>query len=187
MDKYDSYADLRASERPEVDFTVQVLQRQDPKVAIIAPHGGGIEPGTAELAVQIAGEQFSLYCFKGIKKSGNRNLHITSQNFDEPQCLDLIKKHERVVAIHGCDTKGERVLLGGRDQELIAELAEAVRSIGIGAETSGHKYLGLSATNICNRGATNSGVQFELSMAFRRSSKTADFVAVVRDVLLRDH
>jgi phage replication-related protein YjqB (UPF0714/DUF867 family) len=53
-------------------------------VAVIAPHGGGIEPGTSELATAIAGDDFSLYLFEGLKSAGNGELHITSTNFDEP-------------------------------------------------------------------------------------------------------
>ena len=35
------------------------------------PHGGGIEPGTSEVADAIAGEEFSFYAFEGLKSSDN--------------------------------------------------------------------------------------------------------------------
>lgn len=43
-----------------------------------APHGGGIEPGTSEIADAIGGERGSFYTFGGLKSSGTADLHITS-------------------------------------------------------------------------------------------------------------
>ena len=76
------------------------------------------------------------------------------------------------------------MLLGGRDTALIADLASGLETAGIATETCGHKYLGRNAMNICNRGTTGEGVQFELSMQFRRSSYRKAFVSAVRTVLL---
>jgi phage replication-related protein YjqB (UPF0714/DUF867 family) len=45
-------------------------------LAILAPHGGGIEPGTSELAEAVAGEGLSFYAFEGLKRSGNAVLHV---------------------------------------------------------------------------------------------------------------
>jgi poly-gamma-glutamate hydrolase-like protein len=58
--------------------------------ALVAPHGGGIEPGTSELADAIAASDLSFYTFEGLKPSGNTDLHITSTRFDEPMCLTLL-------------------------------------------------------------------------------------------------
>ena len=183
MDKYRNFKKLQESETEGVDYEVVVTSRKDSRVAVIAPHGGKIEPRTAELAEAIAGEEFNLYCFKGLKKERNSDLHIISHNFDEPKCLSLLEKQDVVIALHGCDKKGERVLLGGRDKELIAELVEALKAVGIIPETSGHEFTGTDAANVCNRGAANAGAQIELSMAFRKGPNTARFVEAVRDAL----
>jgi phage replication-related protein YjqB (UPF0714/DUF867 family) len=55
-------------------------------VAIIAPHGGKIEPGTSEIAAAIAGDDYSLYRFQGLRDRPREELHITSAKFDEPTC-----------------------------------------------------------------------------------------------------
>lgn len=184
MDTYSSFAELEAREIRGKDYDLLLRHQDGAQVAVIAPHGGGIEPKTAEIAEAIAGAEFSLYSFNGIKVNGNARLHITSHNFDEPECLDLLAKHHSVLAIHGCAKAGERVLVGGLDKSLIADLTDALQVIGIHAESSGHEYTGLHPHNICNRGARAAGAQFELSIAFRRGGRVPAFVKAVRGVLL---
>ena len=106
MDKYKNFKHLQESETEGVDYVIQVTHRKDSRVAVIAPHGGKIEPRTAELAEVIAGDEFNLYCFKGVRKERNCELHITSPNFDEPKCLSLLKKQDVVVALHGLRQEG---------------------------------------------------------------------------------
>jgi len=36
----------------------------------MAPHGGGIEPGTIDIADAIARSEYTFYAFQGIKKRG---------------------------------------------------------------------------------------------------------------------
>ncbi len=60
-------------------------------ILVMAPHGGGIEPGTGDIADGVAGQHHSFYCFKGIKKQGNRALHITSNRFDEPLAMAMVR------------------------------------------------------------------------------------------------
>ena len=183
MDKYSNYIDLAACEREGTDFKVVVLERDGALAAIIAPHAGGIEPKTGPIARDIARTDSSLYCFRGLKKDGNHDLHITSHNFDEPKCLKLIANHKCVIAIHGCDEGGERIFISGLDTSLIHDLADGLNCVGIVAETSGHKYTGTMPNNICNRGQTGKGVQFELSLQFRNGTQVPAFVRAVRAVL----
>ena len=84
-DDYWSFTELAKNER-EQDYKVFSRPRGS-EVIIIAPHGGGIEPGTSEIAEAIAGDNFSLYCFEGLKANCNKILHIKSINFDEPKCI----------------------------------------------------------------------------------------------------
>jgi phage replication-related protein YjqB (UPF0714/DUF867 family) len=183
VDKYSSYAELARSEKEGSDYERIVRPLAGALVAVIAPHAGGIEPGTCTLAQEIAGEDFSLYCFCGYKAKGNHELHITCHRFDEPECIKLIAGHTWIVAIHGCDETGEQVFLGGLDTALITDLAAQLRQVGIIAETSGHKYPGTDPKNICNRGKSKAGVQFELSLRFRNGTQVQAFVAAVRSVL----
>jgi phage replication-related protein YjqB (UPF0714/DUF867 family) len=183
-DKYSNYEELAAAEQEGTDFEIVLIKQIPPRVAIIAPHAGGIEPQTGPIAKEIAGTELSLYCFRGTKKKGNHDLHITSHHFDEPKCLDLIRDHEWVVAIHGCEEVGDRVYLSGLDKTLITDLEAALLSAGIRAETLGHKYTATMPNNICNRGKSNAGVQFELSLSFRTGARLATFVNAVRAILL---
>lgn len=184
-DKYSNYAALAVAEKLGLDFEIVVIKRSASRVAVIAPHAGGIEPQTGPIARAIAGPEFSLYCFRGIKKAGgNHDLHITSHHFDEPRCLKLISDQEWVVAIHGCENEGEHIFLSGLDESLISDLEAALLAAGIVAKTSGHKFTAKLPDNICNRGASNAGVQFELSRSLRESNRVPAFVKAVRTVLL---
>jgi phage replication-related protein YjqB (UPF0714/DUF867 family) len=185
MDEYSSYSELADSEKEGEDFERFVCARDGATVAIIAPHAGRIEPKTGDIAQNIAGTEFSFYCFRGLKKIGNHVLHITSHHFDEPKCLALVTNHRWIVAIHGCDEQGERVFLSGLDRALINDLTLALSYLGIVVETTGQRYPATGAKNICNMGITKKGVQFELSLSFRNGERVRAFVKAVREVLLK--
>src|SRR5512140_144768 len=104
---YTSFDELRQHEREGVDFTRKATKRGS-RIAVIAPHGGGIEPGTSELATAIAGWNYSSYTFEGLKSEGNELLHVTSTLFDEPKGLDIVEHADIVVAIHGCGGDGAK-------------------------------------------------------------------------------
>lgn len=185
VDTYPSFAALAAREVRGSDYDLDVQLRLSSRVAVIAPHGGGIEPETSRIAQSIAGAEFSFYSFRGLKRKGNRSLHITGHHFDEPECLRLLARHEWVVAIHGCAARGERVFLGGLDDALKSEFVAELTNTGITLKTSNHPFLGLHPRNVCNRGSRHAGVQFELSLPFRRGKHVAQFVDALRRVLAR--
>ena len=109
---YLNFEALAQRERPGIDYGI-VVRRAEPAFAIVAPHGGGIEPGTSEIADAIARQRWSFYSFEGLKTKGNGILHITSTRFDEALCLLLLGVTNRVVTIHGeeSDDDGEGVSL----------------------------------------------------------------------------
>ena len=168
-DKYPNFDVLSRNETSGIDFGISVRRARD-AFAIVGPHGGGIEPGTSEIADAIAGEEFSFYTFEGLKSSGNADLHITSTLFDEPMCLTLIGQSDVVLTIHGEDTDkdGEGVFVGGRNTELGLALGEALRAKGFDVRKHPDSRLqGLETENVCNRGKSGRGVQFELSRSIR--------------------
>lgn len=168
-DKYNSFSALAKSETLGRDFLVRRLVRPGATV-VIAPHGGGIEPGTSELAEAIAGEDFSFYTFEGIKAAGNRDLHITSTRFDEPKCLALVRISPQVIAIHGEESESQAVFLGGLAAETLTSLRHALTTSGFRVEThDNHALQGRNTANICNRGQNARGIQLELSNGLRRS------------------
>jgi phage replication-related protein YjqB (UPF0714/DUF867 family) len=198
-DKYPNFAKLSRNEVSGVDYRI-LVRRALSAFAIVAPHGGGIEPGTSEIAAAVAGEDFSFYAFEGLKSKGNSDLHITSTRFDEPMCLTLIGQSEVVITIHGehSDEDDEGVFVGGLDERLGRRLGRALRSAGfVVGRHSDPKLQGIEPNNLCNRGKARRGVQLELSRNVRNqmfSSLTREgrkvtkppfrrFVAALRSVL----
>jgi phage replication-related protein YjqB (UPF0714/DUF867 family) len=173
-DKYRAFAELRLSEREGIDYRVRFADRPS-RIAIIAPHGGKIEPATSEIAVAIAGDDHSFYCFEGIKPDHNGDLHITSINFDEPVCVGLVSRAGGIVAVHGSVGDNEEARVGGLHHVLRGEICAALRVAGFDAavETSG-PYAGKSPENICNRGSLRAGVQLEITRGLRDKLLGAD-------------
>jgi phage replication-related protein YjqB (UPF0714/DUF867 family) len=170
-DKYPNFATLEQHERPGIDYRV-VVRRVEPAFAIVAPHGGGIERGTSEIADGIAFQRWSFYSFEGLKQTGNSTLHITSTSFDEPLCLILVGDTSRVVTIHGeeSDDDGEGVFVGGLDVELGTSIGAALTAEGFNVRKHPNPNLqGLDPQNICNRGTSGAGVQLELSQSVRET------------------
>ncbi len=78
---YRNFEELKEKEVEGRDYRIR-KNLKDSTVLIMAPHGGKIEPGTAEIAEAIAGHDYSFYSFEGLKADRNSNLHIESHLFD---------------------------------------------------------------------------------------------------------
>jgi phage replication-related protein YjqB (UPF0714/DUF867 family) len=185
QDKYASFAALEAGgEIAGRDYDTTVRARPQSGVLIIAPHGGSIEIGTTELADLIAGDEYSLFAFNGLKLRGrNRDLHITSHNFDHPECVALAARHPVVLAVHGCKGEPSQIYVGGRDDELTTLLAAKLEAAGLPATATGHKYPGRNPLNICNRGARRRGAQLEFTLDLREPSARAVIAPIVRSAV----
>ncbi len=148
---------------------VRTLVDRGSGIAIIAPHGGGLEAGTSEIASAIAGRDLSLYCFDGIKQRGNEVLHVTSIHFDDPACLALLSGAKAAVSIHGCSGEDMGIRLGGLDAGLKATVIPVLIDAGFVPLDDDAIYTGLDPANICNRAASGKGLQVELSRGLRRA------------------
>jgi len=168
IDWYKSYAELSASEREGISY-LRRFKRRRSGIVVIAPHGGGIEPGTSEIARKIAGFLFSYCTFDGIRREGNELLHITSTLFDEPNCLRLVTESEIALAIHGCGGDEQVVHVGGLHENLKTRLIGALAKAGFDARLAEAEFAGRQAQNICNRGRLGQGVQLEISTGLRRA------------------
>jgi phage replication-related protein YjqB (UPF0714/DUF867 family) len=176
-DKYPNFETLSRNETSGVDFGISV-RRARKAFAIVAPHGGGIEPGTSEIADAIAAEEFSFYAFEGLKTSGNADLHITSTRFDEPMCLILAGESDIVLTVHGENSDVDGVFLGGLDEELGGSVRTALETGGfVVLQHPDQRLQGRETDNVCNRGISGRGVQLELSRAVRKEM----FVALSRE------
>lgn len=168
-DRYKKFLELAKKETEGIDFRVR-LQQHAGKAVVIAPHGGGIEPGTSEIAEAIAGADLSFYAFEGIKPADNRILHITSSRFDEPQGKVLTEASPTVIAVHGEDSAEKVVFLGGLDEERLKHLRDSLVASGFTVKQHHNPLLqGAHHANICNQGASGRGVQMELSKGLRAS------------------
>jgi phage replication-related protein YjqB (UPF0714/DUF867 family) len=167
MDRYTNFAELAHCEKRNEDYVI-ICRDLHSRVAIMAPHGGGIEPGTVDLADAISGENFTFYAFKGLKKTGNKILHLNSNVFDEPLGDKISQEADIVISIHGAHEMEEMVLVGGRHEELKQALVPALKAGGFDAaicEIPGLR--GIQSDNLCNRCRTGKGVQLELSRGLR--------------------
>lgn len=166
QDVYANFAELARNEREGKDYE-RYIQARAADIVIVAPHGGGIERGTSEIAKALAGDIFSIYCFEGIKRAGNKSLHITSTRFDDPLCLELIKTATTVITIHGCDGDEEAVYVGGRNEELKRDIIKPLREAGFTIFDDYGNHPGMHPRNICNlRG--EGGIQLEITKGLRQ-------------------
>lgn len=165
-DQYSSFDDLARHERAGKDFQIVAIQRPSP-IAVLAPHGGGIEPGTSEVARTLAEERYSLYLFEALKPMGANLLHITSTNFDEPRCLALVHASTWVLTLHGCLGNRAEVFLGGRDFENRSKASVILNKAGFKAAEFNHPFYAEHPANLCNQGRSGKGLQIELSYGLR--------------------
>ena len=163
-DKYGSFCELESHEKGRYE----IHTRSAGPILILALHGGGIEPGTSELAVAIAANDHSLYRFEGCKKDHNSDLHITSTKFREPRCEEMLAKASGVLAVHGASGDAPVVFIGGLAADDIARIRTSLISSKFDVRKSDNVNLqGREPTNCCNRGHTLAGVQLEIAAGLR--------------------
>jgi phage replication-related protein YjqB (UPF0714/DUF867 family) len=169
-DKYANFQELSRSEQEGRDFIIRQAVRKATSVLLLSPHAGRIESGISKIILATAHDDLSYYLFEGIKPQGNRDLHITSPNFDEPRCLALVGRSEKIIAIHGEHSEEQIVYIGGLDEQLREHVQNALKKYDFMAREHAKPGLqGTSPKNICNRGKSGAGVQLELSRGLRRS------------------
>ncbi|WOI57471.1 poly-gamma-glutamate hydrolase family protein [Palleronia sp. LCG004] len=184
-DRYANFAELAAELERGTDYRIRSEDRGSP-VVVIAPHGGTIEPVTAQIAEEIAGNDFSFYTFEALKAGAHGDFHITSHRFDEPVALDLVGRAEITVAIHGRKDDGtDTVWLGGRAALLRDRIGASLREAGFEAELN-TILPGTHETNICNRTRSRTGAQLELPRSLRRRlaedrSDLRNFCSAIQD------
>jgi phage replication-related protein YjqB (UPF0714/DUF867 family) len=175
-----SYEELLAgSYVPGRDFSITFGDSNVDQCLLVAPHGGGIEPGSSEIMRAVAElGGWAFYDFAGFLRQGNKEaLRIASTGFNEPTLTGLLSRAAFVVAFHGASLTGEPVAyVGGRWKLGRDALSEAINSSwkehGIRAldatDSAVSEHLrGLEASNLTNRGRLQEGVQIEFSRGAR--------------------
>ncbi|KAA6482420.1 poly-gamma-glutamate hydrolase family protein [Bacillus swezeyi] len=167
-DQYTSFEELKNNEDPS-DYRIATKQAGS-QMLIMAIHGGGIEPGTSEIANELS-QSYSMYLFEGLKPSGNADLHITSTRFDEPIALDMAASHEYIMSLHGYYGEDRDIKVGGTDRVKINRLVQELKQSGFPAEMlkTDDKYAGTHPDNIANKSVSGLSIQLEMSTGFRKS------------------
>ena len=169
VDQFKNFRDMTDHVSPEA-WTTEIRGGGD-RWVIIAPHGGTIEPGSAEVALAIAGPDLAYYIFRSNIRKDIANLHITSTNFDDEAALDLLAHCDFAIAIHGAaDTEDADMMthIGGLADDLSGMISNALNKAGFPTKCATGGLAGLGEDNICNRGRAGAGVQLELSRHLRK-------------------
>lgn len=160
-----------------------------PQLAVIAPHGGGIETGTSELCLAIAGYHpadltpiggpvYDYWMFEGLLDDNNGELHVTATNCDDPVALSLCRGAQSAIALHGCSTAtagvGDRdavVFVGGLHADLKRRLIDRYKGAGFDARDAAGKpkLAGVDPKNIVNQTLGRAGAQLELTAPLRKA------------------
>jgi phage replication-related protein YjqB (UPF0714/DUF867 family) len=158
-----------------------------PKTTIVAPHGGGIERGTSELCLAVAGYHpaalpqtppagvtYDYWMFEGIREDGNAALHVPSTGCDDGMALSLCAGSKNALALHGFRPEPELpvdtqiILVGGRNRILKEYLLEGFADTDLEAVAARQGELdGDDPLNIVNRTLDGQGAQLELSTPLR--------------------
>ena len=171
------------------------------RTTAIAPHGGGIEPGTSELCLAVAGFSpatleplpgvavHDYWMFEGLRALDNGALHVTSTGCDDGVAVSLCGAALNVLALHGCSTAAaglpdgaEAALVGGRNAILRGHLLAELTAAGVDAvdavDAAGHDDLdGDEERNITNRTLLGMGGQLEITRPLRRAMFATDTLA----------
>ena len=168
MDRYRSFAQLKRHERHGEDYSI-VTRKGASDIAVMAPHGGGIEPGTDIIAQSIARPHHTFWAFNGIKTSGNRVLHIMSTRFDTPRSIGRL---------HGCSKGRHNTRLPGRKVTRLHGRTRPWTPIPNTPVPPGGRFRdrhqqesgpvrGENPRNLCNRCMSGRGVQLEITAGLR--------------------
>lgn len=170
-DLYSSYTDLAAHTTEGVDYERRQVPVTGATWSSIAIHGGGIEPGSGEVARAVGAGLMAHYEFAGIRTSNNSDLHVTSTNFDEPICTGIVTSSLRCLSCHGYTGTANRAetSIGGLDTATMTRVSAALTAAGFRVVTAAQEINGNDPTNIANKTTISAGVQLEMSNALRAS------------------
>jgi formylglycine-generating enzyme required for sulfatase activity/phage replication-related protein YjqB (UPF0714/DUF867 family) len=163
--QYTTFTELTQNEAATQDYEIRSRVGSS-GIAVIAIHGGNLQPGTTEIAEAVAGDIHSFYSFVSLKPEIDQTLYIPSTQFDEPIALEIVGEAQIVLSIHGCQGKTEFIKVGGLDTDRRVLIQAKLQAAGF--SVSDDEPSGTNPTNICNRNRTGQGVQIEISRGLRK-------------------
>ncbi|MCX4681047.1 poly-gamma-glutamate hydrolase family protein [Streptomyces sp. NBC_01433] len=160
--------------------------------SVLAIHGGGIEMGTSELCLGIAGYRpdslapvtagapvYDYWMLEGLRSSNNGELHVTASHCDDPVARSMAAGSANVLSLHGCTAaqagaptgQPKAVVVGGLNTRFRRLLSTKLSGAGfqvLGGDPDAIN--GDLPENICNRTLTGEGGgQLEITTELRQS------------------
>ena len=165
------------------DREVQGYLRLQGPLGLMAIHGGGIEPGTEEIARFVAYQSgASLYVYAGRRSGGNLSLHRPSHDgrIEERALVVQFLKHVKTaISIHGHGRRHNRAYVGGLHQSMVQSFVELARPALSQYEWISDPEIippglsGRSPSNVVNLPPAK-GMQLELPLKLRQTKGTPD-------------
>jgi phage replication-related protein YjqB (UPF0714/DUF867 family) len=162
---------------------VQEYLRLEGPLGLMAIHGGGIEPGTEEIARFVAYHSgASLYIYAGRLSGGNLSLHRPSHDgrIEERALVVQFLKHVKTaISIHGHGRGQNRAYVGGLHQSMVQSFVELARTALSQYEWISDPEIippglsGQSPSNVVNLPPAK-GMQLELPLKLRQTKGTPD-------------
>ncbi|WP_406089151.1 poly-gamma-glutamate hydrolase family protein [Streptomyces sp. NBC_01013] len=160
--------------------------------SVLAIHGGGIEMGTSELCLGIAGYRpdtlapvtaggpvYDYWMLEGLRSSNNGELHVTASHCDDPVARSMASGSANVLSLHGCTAAQagapaglpKAVVVGGLHARFRQLLSTKLTDAGFQVlEGDPEAIDGDLPENICNRTLTGEGGgQLEITTELRQS------------------
>src|SRR5699024_5500366 len=169
QDYYKSMTELYNDTKEGIDWKKDTRD-VGKSVLIVAPHGGNIEQGTAELTKLVSNNgDFDYFSFEAIRPSNNTQLHVTSTNYDDATLHDMIQDRTATISIHGAQGEEQLVYLGGYQSPLRDAIQSQLERKGFVVKIPPEYLGGLSNANFINKVEESTGVQLELTTALRKA------------------
>ncbi|MFE4801540.1 poly-gamma-glutamate hydrolase family protein [Streptomyces sp. NPDC057908] len=160
--------------------------------SVLAIHGGGIEMGTSELCLGIAGYRpdtlapvtagapvYDYWMLEGMRTSNNGELHVTASHCDDPVARSMAAGSANVLSLHGCTAaqagaptgQPKAVVVGGLNTRFRQLLSTKLSDAGFQVLDGDPEAInGDLPENICNRTLTGEGGgQLEITTELRQS------------------
>jgi phage replication-related protein YjqB (UPF0714/DUF867 family) len=152
-------------------------------LGLVAIHGGGIEPGTEEMARFVADHSgASLYVFAGRRQTGNLSLHRPSHRVilqDRPLVKKFLNHVNMAISIHGHGRNERCAYVGGLHQAMVQQFVEVAQAALshyewiFDPESIPSEIRGQNPNNIVNLPPAQ-GMQLELPRDLRQTKPTPD-------------
>jgi phage replication-related protein YjqB (UPF0714/DUF867 family) len=152
-------------------------------LGLVAIHGGGIEPGTEEIARFVAHHSgASLYVSAGRLATGNLSLHRPSHRTklqDRPLVMKFLNHVDMAISIHGHRRNERCAYVGGLHQAMVHQFVKVAQAALceyewiFDPESIPPEIRGQNPNNIVNLPPAQ-GMQLELPRDLRRTESTPD-------------